>query len=393
MINIYEKPVGPKTRWVSFENHSAERGVAGLENSGAKGHPMERLEAGECKTLLDVKGSGTINRMWMTLSDRSPEILRSLRLEMYWDGSDTPAVSCPLGDFFGIGLGRRCVFENQFFSDPEGRSFNCFVPMPFRSSAKVTLTNESNTRLSHLFYDINYLVDVKHSPETMYFHTHWRRESPNVLGEDYTILPKVQGQGRFLGTNIGVIQNREYGPFWWGEGEVKVYFGDDDGATLCGTGTEDYIGTAWGQGSYSHRTQGCPIADHDTQQYAFYRYHVDDPVYFDDACRVTIHAIGCALKKDVIDLLDRGIKVIPTAVDPATRTPFIHFLNNEKPMDIRDDSIGDGHCHFYRQDDWSSTAYFYLDAPSSQLPELQSLEERTQGLLGADDDASKRLDV
>ena len=72
-------------------------------NRGAKGRPAERLGAGEEVALLDVTGAGIVDRMWITISDRSPQMLRSLRIEMYWDGSDEPAVSVPFGDFFGVG--------------------------------------------------------------------------------------------------------------------------------------------------------------------------------------------------------------------------------------------------------------------------------------------------
>ena len=198
--------------------------------------------------------------MWLTISERSPEMLRSLRIDMFWDGSRAPAVSCPLGDFFGSGLGRISAFECQLFSNPEAQSFNCFIPMPFRSSARITITNESGRKLAHLFYDINLLTDVEHDDSMLYFHAHWRRESPNALGHEYDILPKVKGQGRFLGSNIGVIRSPHYDATWWGEGEVKAWFGDDLQPTICGTGTEDYIGAAWGQGRFANRTQGCSIA-------------------------------------------------------------------------------------------------------------------------------------
>jgi Protein of unknown function (DUF2961) len=46
----------------------------------------------------------------MTLSDRSPKMLRGIRLDFYWEGATTPAVSAPLGDFFGIGLGETVAF-------------------------------------------------------------------------------------------------------------------------------------------------------------------------------------------------------------------------------------------------------------------------------------------
>jgi hypothetical protein len=70
----------------------------------------------------------------------------------------------------------------------------------------------------------------------------------HILFPDFQILPEVSGKGRFLGSNIGINANPAYKNYWWGEGEVKMYLdGDTDLPTLVGTGTEDYIGTAWGQ--------------------------------------------------------------------------------------------------------------------------------------------------
>lgn len=72
-----------------------------------------------------------------------------------------PAISAPLGDFFAVSLGRRTSFECELFSDPEGRSFDCFIPMPFRTGARITLTNESESDLSYLFYmDLPQPIDL-----------------------------------------------------------------------------------------------------------------------------------------------------------------------------------------------------------------------------------------
>lgn len=362
-MNLFEKPKHVQTRWASFENPSAGRGIGGQENGGAKGHAFDSLEPGETKTLLDISGSGTITRIWLTVSDRSPERLRALRLEMFWDGSDSPAVSVPLGDFFGIGQGRTTAFECALFSSPEGRSFNAFVPMPFRTAAKVTLTNTAETRLSHLFYDIDCLLGVEHTPETLYFHALFREELPNALGEDFVILPKTLGSGRFLGCNLGVRTDERYGDSWWGEGEVKVWLGDDNPwPTLCGTGTEDYIGTGWGQGAYAQRTQGCPIADSKERQWCFYRYHLDDPVYFDGSVKVAIQTIGGTSREKVIGLQSEGVPVIPVSIDTGQPNGFIKLMDLPQPVNLTEQP--EGWCNFWRQDLWSGTAYFYLDRPS-----------------------------
>jgi hypothetical protein len=391
-MNLFEKPRGVQTRWISFENPTSARGAAALENKGGKGHPCDCLKAGETKTLLDVTGSGLINRIWLTVRDRSPEMLRSLRLDMFWDHAVKPAVSCPLGDFFGIGLGRRVAFESALFSDPEGRSFNCFIPMPFRKAARITLTNESGQDLSHVFYDVNLLLNLDHSPETLYFHAHWRRESPNELGRDFLILPPVPGSGRFLGCNIGVIANPIYEKAWWGEGEVKVWFGADEHPTLCGTGTEDYIGTAWGQGQYAHRTQGCPVADAEKAQWCFYRYHVDDPVFFDDGCRVAIQTMGGCKRDKTIALMEKGAPIIPAVIDPVQMTALVHLQDMKQPVNLRDPAIPGAWCNFWRQDDWSATAYFYLNSHEGVLPPIPPAPVRAAGLT-AEGDTQARADA
>jgi len=388
-MHLFEKPRGVRTQWFSFENSESGRGRAGLENQGAKGHAFDQLACGETKTLVNVTGSGTICRIWLTIGDRSPEMLRSLRLDMTWDDAAIPAVSVPLGDFFGVSLGRRTPFECALFSDPEGRSFNCFIPMPFRKGARITLTNESSRRLAHLFYDVDVLLDIEHSPDTLYFHAHWRRESPNALGREFVILPRVPGGGRFLGCCLGVIANPGYAGAWWGEGEVKCRFGDDENPTLCGTGTEDYIGTSWGQGVYAHRTQGCLVADRDRRQWSFYRYHIDDPIYFDDGCEVTIQTIGGCGRSGAVELLQKGMALIPVSIDTGEEGGFVRLMDGEQPVDLQSPSVPEGWCNFWRQDDWSATAYVYLDTPSGVFPPIPPVEARIAGLTEAEDSTAR----
>ena len=140
---LYVVPDGVETRWSSFENPKAEKGQGGATNKTAKGHAFEFVAPGESRVLLDVQGAGVIQRIWITISERTPAVLRSARIEMYWDDSPKPAVSAPLGDFFGLGLGRILPFQNALFSDPEGRSFNSYIPMPYRKAARIVFINEA----------------------------------------------------------------------------------------------------------------------------------------------------------------------------------------------------------------------------------------------------------
>ncbi|MGH9944221.1 MAG: glycoside hydrolase family 172 protein [Pyrinomonadaceae bacterium] len=361
---LYEIPDGVETRWASPENPKGEKGRGAQAVGGRKGAPTIAIKAGASAVLAEAQNtSGVVRRLWMTIPDRGPRMLRGLRIDMYWDGAANPAVSAPLGDFFGVGLGQMATFESALFSNPEGRSFNSVVPMPFKTGMKIVMTNESGRDLPELFYDVNYTLGDKHAANLLYFHAHWRRENPTTIQRDYEILPRVEGRGRYLGTNIGVIVDQDtYFNTWWGEGEVKIYLdGDTQFPTIAGTGTEDYIGTAWGQGRFAHLYQGSPVADEQTKRWCFYRYHIVDPVYFRRDVRVTMQQIGYLIDHSRGGIVRTGRK-----------------LYRAGPGLVEMDTATDG--KFERADDWSSTAYFYLDKPENALPKLDAVEKRIAGL-------------
>jgi len=389
-VKIYEKPSGVQTRWISFENPTGAKGQAAQKNAGVKGNAYGNLHPFETVTLCDFDGCGVINRIWMTLGalDPSlpegspaiavtPSVLRALRIDMYWDNAETPAVSAPLGDFFGSALSIRKPMDNALFADPEGRSFNCYAKMPFRKHARITVTNESGyPQTLTMYYKISLSVLESLDENAMYFHAYWNREKQAELTTDYTILPKVSGSGRYLGANLGVLLNPGYLYTWWGEGEVKLFMdGDTENPTLAGTGAEDYPGSGYGLGLFAHRYQGSIISNGDMA--AFYRYHIEDPVFFDTDCRVMLQRLGSAQKHEVLQMCENGTPLIVTAAQKTADNTIYRFLDEHKHLNWRDDFLeGGDYLHLLRNDDWSSTAYFYLDAPENGLRALPAVDIR-----------------
>ena len=363
-----------ETRWYTFENPQGTKGEGGKARYGRKGSPCTVIPKGKTLVLADIEGSGTIRRIWMTPSPRDADMLRGLRIEMYWDGAKTPAVQAPLGDFFCHSLGHMVRFENACFSSPEARSMNCFIPMPFRKSAKIQIVNESPKDI-WIYYDVAATIGDKHDDNTLYFHSYWRRENYTVVRRDMTILPQLKGRGRFLGCNLGVRLHPSMTNFWWGEGEVKVYLdGDKEYPTLCGTGTEDYIGTAYGQGLFVNRFQGNHYANtvegSPTNAYGFFRFHIPDPVYFHKDIRVTIQVMGGPSYRAMLDAMDKD--------------PSLKFMK-----------AGDGTQYYTREelekepgradvmeriDDHCATAYWYMDKPENGLAPIAPFAERIKDL-------------
>lgn len=378
---LFQVPESGRPRWFSFENPSGGKGAAASTNKGAKGDAWEPIPAGTSRQLMRVDGSGVVRRIWFTFRPWNQRMLRSLVLEMYWDHATKPAVEVPVGDFFADGLAEPAAGQSAMFSNPEGRSFNCYVPMPFRTGARVVLRNDASEAVGLFFYDIDITKGDSIPANACYFHAYFHRDPYTALGKDYEILPRVKGRGRYLGATLGVQGHPQYGDAGWGEGEVKVYLdGDRKLPTISGTGTEDYIGTGWGMGPFSDLYQGCTVSDNKLHCWAFYRFHIPDPICFDRDCRVTIQDIGGDGTENVRKMKKAGAELVP--VTSAADVPGFGRLLTD-PTYPRLDSPGfplDSWVNFYRRDDYSSVAYFYLDRPTTGLPRLQPVKERVENL-------------
>ena len=239
--------------------------------------------------------------------------------------------------------------------------------MPFRKRARLTLTNESPKEAT-LFYDVDVTVGDA-LPETLaYFHARYRRENPTVPRRDFEVLPRVEGRGRYLGANVGVRATAHALPFWFGEGELKVFLDDDRALpTLVGTGTEDLVGSAWGLGRFDHLHQGCTLTAEKDGVWGFYRYHVPDPVYFEKAIRVTLQQIaGGTLKQ---------LRLLAPSARP-------ELIRTHLPFDPGDDAASkdEGWEDFETPQDVCATAYWYQTLPSPRWPPLEPYADRVRDL-------------
>jgi len=284
------------TRSISFENPTGARGAGGSAAGGRKGAPFRVIGAGERVVLADIEGPGTIRHVWMTFPPAEPEVMRAKVIEVFYDGAEEPSVSVPAVDFFGVPWGRPVHLSTALTAINEGRGFNSYLPMAFRRSARIELVNAAD-RAAYLYFQIDYTLEPDLPPAAGYLHAAFRRENPTQLRRDFVIVDGLRGPGRFVGCVVGVRVLD--GGQWYGEGEVKVYLdGDTDLPTICGTGLEDYVGSAWGMGVHQTLYAGAPLEVRDPEGgpnpdfVGFYRWHVPDPIMFTRDLRVTIQQIG-----------------------------------------------------------------------------------------------------
>ncbi|MEN8137620.1 MAG: glycoside hydrolase family 172 protein [Bacteroidota bacterium] len=357
---LYNLNTALQSRSISFENPTGEPGEGGKDASelgvGRKGAPRKLIEPGETVVLCDINQSGTIRHIWMTgewmdhpwLKEKGEsgraKLLRTTVIRAYWDGQEHPSIEAPIGDFMGIAHAKVTSYQSAVHSVGEKAALNFWLPMPFTSNAKITLTNESEMSF-YFYYQIDYTINDQHKDDVGRLHTCFKREI-TTQKNDFELMPKRTGKGRFIGAVVGV---RTMYPGWWGEGEVKIYMdGDNENPTICGTGSEDYVGLSYGIQEATFLNHGCnlnymsekkvnvkdyksgKIRKFNPEYISMYRWHIPDPVYWKQDCRVAIQQIGC--------------------------------------------------CYYERSDDWSTATFWYEAVPSEPLPEMPSAEERVRNL-------------
>ncbi|HEV2472229.1 MAG TPA: glycoside hydrolase family 172 protein, partial [Chthonomonadales bacterium] len=258
-----------------------------------------RIAPGATHVLLDAAGPGVITHIWLTFLGPEPHPWarngsanhQEMLLRIYWDDQESPGVEAPVGDFFASCFGKRSEVVSLPVVVARGSAYNCFWHMPFRKAARIEILNQGDKPISLLYYNVDWIKKDSISPDTPYFYARYRQEYPCRKGEDYVILD-TRGKGHFVGAVLAV---RTRSPAWFGEGDEKIYIDGESKPSIWGTGTEDYFLSAWGLIKLNTPYFGVPYFD----QWGIvgchtsaYRWHVNDPIVFNSAIRVTFEHFG-----------------------------------------------------------------------------------------------------
>ena len=245
--------------------------------------------------------------------------MKKIVLRMFWDGEATPSVEAPIGDFFGLGFGEYFLYESAVLSVGSQRALNTFFPMPFRRSARLTVTNEGDETVSAFYYNIDYERHERLPDDIGYFHAQYRQGTPtpgwttdwalngddlvnehrNPEGADNYVRLDATGRGHYVGVPHSILQNQGD---WWGEGDEMILIDDDTTPRIISTGSEDYYLGAWRYGgcgispfgnarpTFAFQRYGNPVNGGDDRgaKWMVYRLHTESPVVFHDSIKVTI---------------------------------------------------------------------------------------------------------
>jgi hypothetical protein len=246
------------------------------------------IPAGQSLTLADVRGPGVLTHLWFTLGDDEEYALRRLVLEIWWDDAAFPSVLAPVGDFFGLGHGgdKRFFFSNCFFDVSPQLGLNCYLPMPFKTRARVVIRNEGEKPAGAFYAYVDWCQLARPLEGGLYLNASYRQAFPAPLDEDYLFAEGSGFGGHLLGVNVSVEATRDG---WWGEGDDHIVV--DGEPVTWGTGTEDYFCGAWDFGAdHAAPYSGSPRLEPEKKgsRHCLYRFHATDTIPFRKSFRYSI---------------------------------------------------------------------------------------------------------
>jgi hypothetical protein len=256
------------------------------------------IPAGGTYEVFRADGPGVISHIWFTIAARSNDHLKELVLRGYWDGNAKPSVEAPIGDFFGLNLGVYQIYQSEYLACSPGKSLNCYFVMPYRRSARFTVTNEGKQEVQSFYSNIDYMTVPRLPDDSLYFHAQYRQSQPcvpvvssgpkiNLDGRNNYVYLETRGRGHLMGVTLGVLENANG---WWGEGDDMIFVDDETKPLITGTGSEDYFLGSWDFGGrdgaqpFGHAMYGAPLivnAERTGGRYCCYRWHGDNPVTFE----------------------------------------------------------------------------------------------------------------
>ncbi len=182
---------------------------------------------------------GAIRRISLRLEAKDlAAATRSVVLSLNFDGKRT--AWCPVGDFFGSGVGVN-PFQTWWRKVDRDGWMHCYWVMPYQRSCEVTLNSlgDQEVKASAILAEGPWTWDDR----SMHFHATWRQQFPIDTSEksDWNYLAAT-GKGVYMGDTLALVNPVET---WWGEGDEKVYVDGESFPSHVGTGTEDYYGYAW----------------------------------------------------------------------------------------------------------------------------------------------------
>ena len=92
------------------------------------------LQPGESATIASISNGGRFTGIELSPSVAFEGLDKNIDIRLFWDDETTPAVDCPIADFFGFAFGKSSM-QSLLLGTTKGKLY-CYFPMPFSKKGK-----------------------------------------------------------------------------------------------------------------------------------------------------------------------------------------------------------------------------------------------------------------
>ncbi|MDB4990111.1 MAG: hypothetical protein JWN04_5289 [Myxococcaceae bacterium] len=272
------------------------------------------LAPGAERVVFEQRGPATIEAF--SLTTPSLALLEPIRVRVFWDGADEPAIDLPARELFGSALAAPEVASSWLAAQQvhDGLRLTLALPMPFAAHAKVVLSNAGDTSVE---LRAGVALDAR-VPARAFGNLHaLRNETLGPSKATHHPLAQASGRGRWVGLCVALEGHAWSRPlyaepmnFLEGDPTTLVDGAGAHASSLRGTGTEDIFDSVF-------YFQNAPLVTPFVQTWGVDKKHGKA-----SACRWNVH--GSEL--DFTSSLDARLEVGPGQPELLDRYRTVAFV-------------------------------------------------------------------
>ena len=227
--------------WNNNEVNKAKAIVLNNENTKTIDTSFS-IKPGDTKQTFTLNAGGRITGIEISPSSSFASLYKNIIMRVFWDDEKTPAIDCPVADFFGFAFGRPSM--QGLLIGSENNTCYSFLPMPFDKKARIEFSylNSKDSVLSKidLHTKIYYTLQSRDADKEGKFYA-YRNSEKTKNGEPHVFL-SIQGKGHYIGSVLQA-QGLKTGMTIFFEGDDSTAI--DNEMRFHGTGSEDYFNGGW----------------------------------------------------------------------------------------------------------------------------------------------------
>ncbi len=291
-----------RTALKEYDTFIEQNAVGRFQNTIINAFSKFEVQPGESKLVANESGPAAYSFFAIALNDMDDETLSAMRLKMYWDDMDEPAVNIPLKDFFINNIRTAQNWNSipmgyfpQTDSFPTG-FFYCQFYMPFQKRGQIMIENTSQKSVGVRFAR---KVDFTPIPEdSLYFYA--RQDLRKfAMGLLYSLF-EFEGKGNFVGFHLTANSDVPLEPVnFILTGDPYYYVDGEQSPSIQGAGLDNHFNSSDLFEYYSPYwlpTHGCLFRT--TEQpglFHAYRFHFLDAIPFSSSL-FYVQEIGCPIQ-------------------------------------------------------------------------------------------------